>query len=147
MNEDEKKAIELTNNFIEYFNKNIQDGNRADLTVLGEEIEAIIIILNLIENQQKEIEELKSKHYFINGLRCGKSLMLQNLNRAAEFERLKKENEYLKVHYQKSIIEQNNMKLDLKYVLNQTLGAFQNNWCIDWNFTEIREKYNIESEE
>ena len=39
------------------------------------------------------------------------------------------------------------MKLDLKYVLNQTLGAFQNNWCIDWNFTEIREKYNIESEE
>ena len=61
MSEDEKKAIELTNNFIEYFNKNIQDGNRADLTVLGEEIEAIKIILNLIENQQKEISELKEE--------------------------------------------------------------------------------------
>lgn len=59
MSEEEKKVIEVTNNFIEYFNKNIQDGNRADLTVLGEEIEAIKIILNLIEKQQKEISELK----------------------------------------------------------------------------------------
>lgn len=32
---------------------------------------------------------------------------------------------------------------DLEYVLEQTLGAFQDNWCIDWNFTEIREKYNL----
>lgn len=48
-------------------------------------------------------------------------------------EKLQKENEELKE--------------DLKYVLNQTLGAFEKNWCIDWNFTEIREKYNLESEE
>ena len=47
-------------------------------------------------------------------------------------EKLQKENEELKE--------------DLKYVLNQTLGAFEKNWCIDWNFTEIREKYNLESE-
>lgn len=47
-------------------------------------------------------------------------------------EKLQKENEELKG--------------DLKYVLNQTLGAFEKNWCIDWNFTEIREKYNLESE-
>ena len=47
-------------------------------------------------------------------------------------EKLQKENEELKE--------------DLKYVLNQTLGAFEKSWCIDWNFTEIREKYNLESE-
>ena len=43
--------------------------------------------------------------------------------------------------------ENEELKEDLKYVLNQTLGAFEKNWCIDWNFTEIREKYNLESEE
>lgn len=42
--------------------------------------------------------------------------------------------------------ENEGLKEDLKYVLNQTLGAFEKNWCIDWNFTEIREKYNLESE-
>ena len=42
--------------------------------------------------------------------------------------------------------ENEELKEDLKYVLNQTLGAFEKNWCIDWNFTEIREKYNLESE-
>ena len=36
---------------------------------------------------------------------------------------------------------------DLEYVLEQTLGAFQHNWCIDWNFTEIREKYNLEEKD
>ena len=42
--------------------------------------------------------------------------------------------------------ENEELKENLKYVLNQTLGAFEKNWCIDWNFTEIREKYNLESE-
>ena len=42
--------------------------------------------------------------------------------------------------------ENEELKEDLKYVLNQTLGAFEKNWCIDWNFTEIREKHNLESE-
>lgn len=43
--------------------------------------------------------------------------------------------------------ENEELKEDLKYVLNQTLGAFEKQWCIDWNFTEIREKYNLESEQ
>jgi hypothetical protein len=33
---------------------------------------------------------------------------------------------------------------DLRYVLNQVLGAFEENWCIDWNFTDIREKYGFD---
>lgn len=41
----------------------------------------------------------------------------------------------------------NELLSDLKYVLKQTLGAFENNWCIDWNFTDIREKYGLEEGE
>ena len=48
--------------------------------------------------------------------------------------------------YKRTLKENQELKGDLKYVLNQTLGAFEKNWCIDWNFTEIREKYNLESE-
>ena len=48
--------------------------------------------------------------------------------------------------YKRALKENQELKGDLKYVLNQTLGAFEKNWCIDWNFTEIREKYNLESE-
>lgn len=39
--------------------------------------------------------------------------------------------------------ENQQLKEDLKYVLEQTLGAFTQNWCIDWNFTDIRDKYSI----
>lgn len=54
--------------------------------------------------------------------------------------------EIVKDKLKKLEIENEELKEDLKYVLNQTLGAFEKNWCIDWNFTEIREKYNLESE-
>lgn len=40
-----------------------------------------------------------------------------------------------------------NLRSDLRYVLDQVLGAFTNGWCIDWNFTEIREKWGMENEE
>ena len=39
-----------------YFNKNIQNGNKADLTVLGEEINAIEHIASTFFWQTKEIE-------------------------------------------------------------------------------------------
>ena len=54
--------------------------------------------------------------------------------------------EYILSEYKRVLKENEELKEDLKYVLNQTLGAFEKNWCIDWNFTEIREKYNLESE-
>lgn len=41
-----EEYIKIINNFITYFNKNIQNGNKADLTVLGEEINAIEHILS-----------------------------------------------------------------------------------------------------
>lgn len=54
--------------------------------------------------------------------------------------------EHILSDYKRVLKENEELKEDLKYVLNQTLGAFEKNWCIDWNFTEIREKYNLESE-
>lgn len=83
--------------------------------------------IDLIEKLQKENEILKQE----------KELAWEewNILEQGSYEtelKLKEENEELKE--------------DLKYVLNQTLKAFEKNWCIDWNFTEIREKYNLESE-
>lgn len=43
-----------------------------------------------ILNLEKENKELKAKHYFITGLRAGKTLMAKNLERAREFEILTK---------------------------------------------------------
>jgi hypothetical protein len=54
-----EEDIKIANNFMAYFNKNIQNGYKADLTVLGEEIEAIEHILSDYKRVLKENEELK----------------------------------------------------------------------------------------
>ena len=54
-----EEDIKIINNFITYFNKNIQNGNKADLTVLGEEINALEHILSDYKRVLKENEELK----------------------------------------------------------------------------------------
>lgn len=56
-----EKDIEIINNFIAYFNKNIQNGYKADLMVLGEEIEALEHILSDYKKVVKENEELKEE--------------------------------------------------------------------------------------
>ena len=42
--------------------------------------------------------------------------------------------------------EKQQLKNDLEFVLEQVLGAFIQNWCIDWNFADIREKYSIDDD-
>ena len=54
-----EEDIKIINNFITYFNKNIQNGNKADLTVLGEEINAIEHILSDYKRVLKENKELQ----------------------------------------------------------------------------------------
>ena len=56
-----EEDIKIINNFITYFNKNIQNGNKADLTALGEEINAIEHILLDYKRVLKENEELKNQ--------------------------------------------------------------------------------------
>ena len=48
-----EENIEIVNNFIIYFNKNIQLGNMANLTVLGEEIDAINSLLSSNKNLKR----------------------------------------------------------------------------------------------
>lgn len=45
-------ALKYLNNFIKYFEKNKIDGNKANLIVLGEEIDALRYILKEIDNIQ-----------------------------------------------------------------------------------------------
>ena len=80
-----EEDIKIINNFITYFNKNIQNGNKADLTVLGEEINAIEHILSdykrVLEMNKillKEIEELKNNKTLVEKiLDKGKGFTLQ----------------------------------------------------------------------
>lgn len=57
-----KEDIKIINNFITYFNKNIQNGNKADLTVLGEEINAIEHILSDYKRVLKENKLLRQQN-------------------------------------------------------------------------------------
>ena len=71
MSEEEKKVISTVENFIKYYKKNEQTGNRANLDVLGEEAMAIEFILNKYDVQQKEIntlKEIEQQHKTDNGL-------------------------------------------------------------------------------
>lgn len=61
-----EEDIKIVDNFVTYFNGNIQNGYKADLTVLGEEIEAIEHILSDYKRVLKENEELKADNYELN---------------------------------------------------------------------------------
>lgn len=81
MNEEEKKAIKLVENFIKYYKKNEQTGNRANLDVLREECNAIEFILNKYDIQQKELDKLRNKN---------KDLLRKLRNRVKQVKKLEK---------------------------------------------------------
>lgn len=159
MNEEEKNAIE------ELIKKtvicNYEERDYPNMICFKKDM---IIALNLIEKLQKENEELKqdrNNNYqmialaqnemlgYMQGYEDGKKLKRSAVACVVENQQyyiMNKEIEHYKEYIQKLQKENKELKEDLKYVLNQTLGAFEKNWCIDWNFTEIREKYNLESE-
>lgn len=122
---EQKEAIEYSKNCLMKITLGIDC--EFDVNILN-------TLLNIIKKLQKENEELKEEKEQAweewNNLEQGSYETEQKLKQ--QIKKLQKENEELKE--------------DLKYVLNQTLGAFEKNWCIDQNFTEIREKYNLESE-
>lgn len=151
MNEEEKKTIEK---FIEKCYKYDESVEIKGISV-GEEyrmLNTVCKALNLIEKLQKENEELKSENRRLKVIRYSTEYGTENIHLITKSDLVEiNTNKYfieiqdgkfvdLKQVYQ----ENEELKEDLKYVLNQTLGAFEKNWCIDWNFTEIREKYNLE---
>jgi len=87
--------------------------------------------METIEKYQQENERLKQLEddlttVYLKGYEDGKNLY----------------NHY-KLLYQKVKERTDELEADMKFVLEQILGAFTQNWCIDWNFTEIREKHSI----
>lgn len=56
-----EEDIKIVDNFVTYFNRNIQKGYKADLTVLGEEIEAIEHILSDYKRVLKENEYMHNE--------------------------------------------------------------------------------------
>ena len=101
-----EEDIKIINNFITYFNKNIQNGNKADLTVLGEEINAIEHILSDYKRVLKENEILKEEKEQAweewNNLEQGSYGTDQKLKQ--HIKELKKENEELKFEERRRII-------------------------------------------
>ena len=93
-----KEDIKIINNFITYFNRNIQNGNKADLTVLGEEINAIEHILSEYKRVLKENRILKEEKEQAweewNNLEQGSYETEQKLKQ--QIKELQKENEELK---------------------------------------------------
>lgn len=96
MTEEEKKAIEDLNNLIEPFkNKdNSMTYKKEDLWsyLKYEDYKAIDILLNLIDKQQKEIEQLKKPRYIYNA----KSGEVTKLESNEETIKLQTENKKLK---------------------------------------------------
>ena len=129
--------------------------------IYGTEIQAIENILNRLEQDERVIKEM-AKAWKQDDIRSVEEI-IDHFRKKCEME---EDIKILKERYKKAIdcINSTNLPLfvedtvedifnrleqlekDLAYVLNQTLGAFEKNWCIDWNFTEIREKYNIKEE-
>lgn len=114
----------------------------------------IMTVLELLKETQRKLEIVNDYNYWVQ-LAVDRGIELENLqNENEKYKRLAKINLENAEEFKDNMCEHRcllkseneELKEDLKYVLNQTLGAFEKNWCIDWNFTEIREKYNLESE-
>lgn len=145
MNEEEKRKYEA----FQYW---IQTNTERGVTTIPDNL--CLFIVNLIKSLQKENEELKNENRRLKVIRYSTEYGTENIHLITKSDLVEiNTNKYfieiqdgkfvdLKQVYQ----ENEELKEDLRYVLNQILGAFEKNWCIDWNFTEIREKYNLESE-
>lgn len=108
-----------------------------------------------IEDWKKYCEEIQEEQTEMSNKNCELEFEVEKLQKENEkYKRLAKINLKNAEEFKDNMCEHRcllkseneELKEDFKYVLNQTLKAFKKNWCIDWNFTEIREKYNLESE-
>jgi hypothetical protein len=121
MSEEEMKIVEIVENFIKYYKKNEQTGNRANLDVLREECNAIEFILNKYDIQQKELEQEKEKNTELEEFNEHiKIFREKNLSSEIDYVIALKSNfmGYLKTDYvskdkiREELIELDNMKVD-----------------------------------
>lgn len=110
-----EEDIKIVDNFVTYFNRNIQKGYKADLTVLGKEIEAIEHILSDYKKVLKEVKRFENMyeaekriHIVRNEQLARKQQLVIKCNELEnENKELKKENEKLKhkIEGQECVIE------------------------------------------
>lgn len=121
-----EKDIEIINNFIAYFNKNIQNGYKADLTVLGEEIEALEHILSDYKKVLKEVKRLENMYEAEHQIHLVRNEQLDRKQKAIiKCNELENENKELKkeikswkkysAEQEENIIEKNNIICNLEF--------------------------------
>lgn len=88
---------------------------------------------------EEEILDIKRENYKLR--KENFELIQDNVKLQEEYGCLV--NKYHKKICMESQEQYQELKEDLKNVLNQVLLAFEKNACIDWEFKEIREKYNL----
>ena len=138
ISKEQKEAIEYLEKYTKWETYGERNLENDIITVLG--------LLNETQMENETLEELLQGTLY-EMYKYYRDLANSYQGNCISKEKVKdkiKNNEGNLIHVLKQ--ENEELKEDLKYVLNQTLGAFEKNWCIDWNFTEIREKYNLESE-
>ena len=98
MNQDEENSIINLKKYIKednFYNGKLKIESDFD-EFCYEHCKDIHNVLLLVQKQKNEIQKMTAQKIFIMGLRYGKNLIQKNIERAEEFEKLKKENEKLK---------------------------------------------------
>lgn len=94
MSEEEKEALKSVKYQLENDYIDISGGypNELEFNIVKKAVEFYenVKLSGKYQELEKENKELKLKYYFITGLRAGKTLMDQNIERAREFEILTK---------------------------------------------------------
>lgn len=125
-----EKDIEIINNFIAYFNKNIQNGYKADLTVLGEEIEALEHILSDYKKVLKKVKRLENMYEAEHQIHLVRNEQLDRKQKAIiKCNELENENKELKKEIkswkkysdeqEENSIEKNNIICNLEFQIEK----------------------------
>lgn len=119
-----EEDVKIVNNFIAYFNKNIQDGNRADLTVLGEEIEALNRILSDYKRVLKENNRLEEQvEYDKTHIYTPQTIELNFISKSKIEDKIKKLNDVSNAEELEDIMNRKNYTIVelVQYVLQELL--------------------------
>lgn len=119
-----EEDIKIINNFITYFNKNIQNGNKADLTVLGEEINAIEHILSDYKRVLKENNRLEEQvEYDKKHIYTPQTIELNFISKSKIEDKIKKLNDVSNAEELEDIMNRKNYTIVelVQYVLQELL--------------------------
>ena len=125
-----EEDIKIVDNFVTYFNRNIQKGYKADLTVLGEEIEAIEHILSDYKKVLKEVKRFENMYEAEKRIHMVRNEQLARKQQLViKCNELENENKELKeeikswkkcsAEQEENIIEKNNIICNLEFQIEK----------------------------